>query len=111
MGVNSLHSWKLKWELKWTLLRLLLFYPFTLSKLLSCTKCITSFFASFYNSLFYSLLYLNPSLFSVTVILPVGDDDMVKEMYAHQVACFLESFRQLVVIAAGTDVARRVVVA
>ena len=44
MGVNSLHSWKLKWELKWTLLRLLLFYPFTLSKLLSCTKCITSFF-------------------------------------------------------------------
>ena len=43
--------------------------------------------------------------------MPVGDDDMIQEVDAHQVAGMFDRFRQLVIGLTGRKIARRMVVA
>lgn len=41
----------------------------------------------------------------VGVVLPVGDDDMIQEVDAHQVAGMFDRFRQLVIGLTGRKIA------
>ena len=63
----------------------------------------------------YTSLNLDKSLefatFCITVVGPVGDDDVVEDVDAHQSAGFLDRVGELVVHAAGSQASRRVVVA
>jgi hypothetical protein len=43
--------------------------------------------------------------FVVTIVLSVGDDDMVEEVDAHQFAGPLDVFGQMVILTAGREVA------
>ena len=57
----------------------------------------------------YTSLNLDKSLefatFCITIIGPVGDDDMVEEMDAHQVAGLLDAGSDGVVVTAGVQTA------
>ena len=63
----------------------------------------------------YISLNLDKSLefatFCIRVVGAVGDDDMIHELDAHEVACLLETLGQVVVGLAGPDAARGVVMA
>ena len=48
----------------------------------------------------------NLSLFTIAVIVAIGNDDVVEQAYVHELARMLESLCQLVVIATGTRIAR-----
>ena len=58
----------------------------------------------------YSFMVLYPSLFLIRIVLPVGDDDMVEEMDAHDVACAFHPLCDAVVVATGLGIVAGMVV-